>query len=50
MVKFDHMSLPVTDAGRDWYVANLGRWLLVAIPFVTQPTDPILDSLRLPYG
>jgi catechol 2,3-dioxygenase-like lactoylglutathione lyase family enzyme len=25
MVKFDHMSLPVTDArrSRDWYVANL---------------------------
>jgi len=34
MVKFDHMSIPVTDsrASRDWYVANLGFKVEFEVP------------------
>jgi catechol 2,3-dioxygenase-like lactoylglutathione lyase family enzyme len=34
MVKFDHMSLPVTDArrSRDWYVANFGFKVEFEVP------------------
>ena len=34
MIKFDHMSLPVSnpEASRDWYVANLGFRLEFEVP------------------